>query len=45
MNEGKVFILPHLGSATMETRNKMGMMSIENLMNGLNGKELASRVS
>jgi glyoxylate/hydroxypyruvate reductase len=45
MNEGKVFILPHLGSATMETRNKMGMMSIENLINGLNGKELASRVS
>lgn len=33
-----VVILPHLGSASMETRTKMGLMAAENLIAGLRGE-------
>jgi glyoxylate reductase len=39
-----VTITPHLGSATVETRQKMAEMSIENLLAGLAGKQLPYRV-
>lgn len=35
-----VTILPHLGSATIETRRKMAQVSIENLHRGLRGEPL-----
>ncbi len=34
-----VIILPHIGSATYETRSKMARVAAENLLNILNGKE------
>jgi glyoxylate reductase len=37
-------IAPHLGSATIETRRKMALMSIENLRAGLAGKPLPNPV-
>ncbi|HEY3789329.1 MAG TPA: D-glycerate dehydrogenase [Urbifossiella sp.] len=39
-----VIITPHLGSATEQTRLRMSEMSIENLMAGLNRKDLPYRV-
>lgn len=39
-----VLVLPHLGSATIETREKMGAMAIDNLLQGLNGSEMTARV-
>ena len=33
-----VVILPHIGSASMETRTKMGLMAVENLIVGLRGE-------
>lgn len=37
-------ILPHFGSATIQTRGKMAEMSIENLLLGLRGEELLQTV-
>jgi glyoxylate reductase len=34
-----VIILPHIGSATYQTRSKMARVAAENLLNILNGKE------
>jgi glyoxylate reductase len=31
-------VIPHLGSATVDTRNAMGMLAAENLMAGLEGR-------
>ncbi|MCH8922157.1 MAG: D-glycerate dehydrogenase [Planctomycetes bacterium] len=39
-----VTIAPHLGSATIETRQKMAEMSAANLLAGLAGEELLNRV-
>ncbi len=39
-----VTILPHLGSATIETRSKMAEISVKNLWLGLNGKPLLHQV-
>ena len=39
-----VVLLPHLGSATMETRVRMGMMVMENITATLSGKEPPNRV-
>jgi glyoxylate reductase len=39
-----VIITPHLGSATEETRRKIAEMSVENLLAGLEGRELPHRV-
>jgi glyoxylate reductase len=35
-----VVITPHLGSATVETRRRMAELSVENLLAGLEGREL-----
>jgi glyoxylate reductase len=40
-----VTIMPHLGSATVETRRKMAENSVENLMLGLAGKPLLHQVT
>lgn len=39
-----VFLLPHLGSATLETREAMGMLAIDNLEAVLSGKAPLSSV-
>lgn len=38
-------LLPHLGSATLETRTKMGMLVLENLQAFLDGEEPPCRVA
>ena len=37
-------VLPHIGSASVMTRQKMGLLAAENLLAGLNGTELPERV-
>ncbi len=37
-------LCPHLGSATKQTRQRMADVSVENLLNGLAGRELVHRV-
>ncbi len=39
-----VTIVPHLGSATVETRQRMAEVSVENLLAGLEGRTLPFRV-
>ena len=39
-----VTIMPHLGSATVETRREMARNSVENLMRGLRGEPLLNQV-
>ena len=39
-----VTIMPHLGSATIETRREMARNSVENLMRGLRGEPLLNQV-
>lgn len=39
-----VVIMPHLGSATVETRREMARNSVENLMRGLRGEALLHQV-
>lgn len=40
-----VLITPHIGSATMETRNRMAMLAAENLVLGVAGKPLKTCVN
>lgn len=40
-----VVIVPHLGSATIETRRKMAEISVENLLAGLEGRPLKHQVA
>jgi glyoxylate reductase len=40
-----VVIVPHLGSATQQTRQRMAQMSVENLLAGLEGQPLPWRVA
>ena len=40
-----VTIAPHLGSATVQTRQRMAEISVENLWAGLDGKPLLHRVA
>ena len=40
-----VFLLPHIGSATHETRNAMGYRAIDNLIAVFNGQEPRDRVA
>ena len=40
-----VFVLPHLGSATTETRVAMGLRSLENVEAFFDGKEPGDRVA
>lgn len=44
LNLPNVIITPHLGSATDQTRYRMAEMAVENLMAGLQGKDLLWRV-
>ena len=37
-NLDNVVLLPHIGSATIETRTRMAQMAVENLLAGLNGE-------
>ena len=39
-----VTLLPHIGSATLETRTAMGMLAAENLIAHFAGKPLPSRI-
>ena len=39
-----VVLLPHIGSATVETRTKMGQLVIDNILAQLAGKELLTEV-
>lgn len=39
-----VIIAPHLGSATVETRQRMAEISVENLLAGLEGRPLVHEV-
>jgi glyoxylate reductase len=41
----QVVLLPHLGSATTETRIKMGLMCVENVLAVLGGKPAPNRVA
>jgi len=41
----QVVLLPHLGSATIETRIRMGMMCVENVLAVLEGKPAPNRVA
>lgn len=38
-------IVPHLGSATVQTRRAMGQLSVDNLKAGLEGRDLPSRIA
>ena len=38
-------VVPHLGSATVQTRDAMARRSVENLIAGLQGQPLPSRVA
>jgi len=40
-----VFLLPHIGSATVETRDAMGFRAIDNLVAIFNGQEPGDRVA
>jgi glyoxylate reductase len=40
----QVVLLPHLGSATTETRIRMGLMCVENVLAVLEGKPAPNRV-
>jgi glyoxylate reductase len=40
-----VFITPHMGSATIETRNRMALLAVDNLLAGLEGKRLPTCVN
>jgi glyoxylate reductase len=40
-----VFVTPHIGSATLETRNRMAMLAAENLILGLEKKPLKTCVN
>lgn len=40
-----VVLLPHLGSATVETRAKMAVMAAQNLLAGLRGEQCANQVN
>ena len=44
MNRSDVVLLPHLGSATVETRNAMGFRVMENAISFFNGDEPPDRV-
>lgn len=40
-----ILVVPHIGSATMETRTRMGMLAAENLLSGLEGRPLVTCVN
>jgi len=44
LNMENVAVLPHIGSATVETRNAMAEIIVNNIVAGLNGEELPHQV-
>jgi glyoxylate reductase len=44
LKQDNLVLVPHLGSATIQTRNAMAAMSVENLMRGLRGEPLMHEV-
>jgi glyoxylate reductase len=44
LNMPNVCILPHIGSATLETRREMTRLAVENVIAGLKGEPLPNRV-
>lgn len=40
-----VVVTPHIASATVETRNRMALLAVENLIAGLAGKPMPTRVN
>jgi glyoxylate/hydroxypyruvate reductase len=42
IKENKCFLLPHIGSASFETRVGMAKMSVENVIAGVRGGEMAA---
>jgi glyoxylate reductase len=40
-----IIVIPHIGSASIKTRNKMATMAVENLIAGLNGERLPNCVN
>jgi lactate dehydrogenase-like 2-hydroxyacid dehydrogenase len=42
---GNIFLLPHVGSATKETRDAMGFRALDNLDAFFAGRELGDRVA
>ena len=44
LNNAKVVLLPHIGSATVATRRKMGEMVAVDLIRGLKGEPLLHEV-
>ena len=45
LNLPNVCVLPHLGSATTETREKMAMMAAQNIIEALNGKRMPQLIN
>ena len=45
LKQQNLIIVPHLGSATMQTRQRMIQRTVDNLLAGLKGNELLSRVA
>lgn len=45
LEQKNLVITPHLGSATRQTRRRMGQLSVDNLKAGLRGEELVKRVA
>ena len=43
--EPRLVVLPHLGSATRQTRDAMAQMSVDNLLAGLRGDEVPHRIA
>lgn len=37
-------ILPHIGSASIDTRNQMAILTVENILKGLNGEEMPAEL-
>jgi len=44
LREKRLIVLPHLGSATQQTRDAMAKMSVENLLAGLEDREVPHRI-
>lgn len=44
LRQKNLVITPHLGSATQQTRRRMGQLSVDNLMAGLRGEPLLKQV-
>ena len=45
LTQERLVLLPHLGSATQQTRDEMSKMSVANLLAGLEGREVPHRIA